>query len=209
MPEFSEEDLSVEDIRWVEAFAQRAMLENQIGYEPAYEWAHDVVLTFYQRQLIFDGKLQREPEESLHSKRLFYEWETAQQVRQKEEWRIAGERHEQACIRRKSNERRRQECEAVLAAEFKEAGGRNRWCLLKFIEGARQCDLAELIGVSRARVGGIIAQARRREYLLHLRRMRPRLLPLGRPIDMGGRRDVWLTYYPPADPRLDNMEPIV
>jgi hypothetical protein len=36
--------------------------------------------------------------------------------------------------------------------------------------------------------------------------MRPRYY-LGRPIDMGGPRDIWLTYYPSADPRLDNMEP--
>jgi hypothetical protein len=31
---------------------------------------------------------------------------------------------------------------------------------------------------------------------------------LGRPVDMGGPRDVWLTYLPAADPRLDNMVPV-
>jgi len=27
-------------------------------------------------------------------------------------------------------------------------------------------------------------------------------------MDMGGPRNVWLTYYPSLDPRLDNMEPV-
>lgn len=31
---------------------------------------------------------------------------------------------------------------------------------------------------------------------------------LGRPIDMGGPRDVWLEFGVPPDPRLDNMYPV-
>lgn len=35
-----------------------------------------------------------------------------------------------------------------------------------------------------------------------------RTKPPHRPIDMGGPRDVWLVFYPPPDPRLDNMVPV-
>ena len=31
---------------------------------------------------------------------------------------------------------------------------------------------------------------------------------LNRPLDMGGPRDVWLEFYPPPDPRFDNMAPV-
>lgn len=51
-----------------------------------------------------------------------------------------------------------------------------------------------------------IAERARRKRLTDDARLRR--VMLARPRDMGGPRDVWMTFFPPPDPRLDNMEPV-
>jgi hypothetical protein len=73
-------------------------------------------------------------------------------------------------------------------------------------------EIGDDIGISRTRVDQICWQQEeidwhRRDNWLKLKPWRTPANP-GRPIDMGGPRDVWLEYRPPADPRLDNMEPV-
>jgi hypothetical protein len=80
------------------------------------------------------------------------------------------------------------------------------------LAGRRLQQIADDLGISRNRVDQICC--RQEEIDRHRRdnwlKPKPWRNPVnrGRPIDMGGPRDVWLHYRVAADPRLDNMEPV-
>lgn len=91
---------------------------------------------------------------------------------------------------------------------------RNRWICEQRQSGRKLADIGRDVGLSRERVRSIVWKA---QYAEASRcRLVARLVARGlieptnkgRPIDMGGPRDVWLTFFPPPDPRLDNMEPV-
>jgi hypothetical protein len=68
----------------------------------------------------------------------------------------------------------------------------------------RLTHIAELLGVTPTRARQIYLEAEE-----DVRRASFDKLPTqSRPIDMGGPRDVWLEFYPPPDPRFDNMAPV-
>ena len=91
-------------------------------------------------------------------------------------------------------------------------GGRNHRIWQAYREGRTYADVAAEFGLSISRVRGIVflqqetedarIRAARRCWAASRR-------DLGRPLDMGGPRDVWLTYLPSFDPRFDNMVPVV
>jgi hypothetical protein len=73
--------------------------------------------------------------------------------------------------------------------------------------GRTSRDVAAEFGLSRSRVSQIASVQDRVEaarLVLGLTRQTAR-----RELDMGGPRDVWLTYLPSPDPRFDNMVPVV
>jgi hypothetical protein len=107
----------------------------------------------------------------------------------------------------KQAERRRQR-HAALQHDFAAYGGRDNWI---WHQGQTRtfASIADEIGLSRERVRNIFDQADRRKA------WRATIAPFdlvrrdtSRPLDMGGPRDVWLTFYPSADPRVDNMAPV-
>lgn len=108
----------------------------------------------------------------------------------------------------KEMDERRAKLHAALEPEFNAYGGRNKWIWHQCHSGRGFQDVGTQIGLHRQRVRQIYeAQERWRIW-------RAKILPFekvemnrGRPIDMGGPRDVWLTFFPSPDPRLDNMEP--
>jgi hypothetical protein len=84
---------------------------------------------------------------------------------------------------------------------------RNAWVYRQRLAGRILREIADAVGLSRGRVNQI-CEVQEKQDMRHKRQWpRPWRAPrnLGRPIDMGGPRDVWLTYGVPADPRLDNM----
>lgn len=67
-------------------------------------------------------------------------------------------------------------------------------------------DIGDEYGLSVERIRQIAAKFERiEETRQNKKRYRPNL---GRPIDIGGPRDVWMTFHPSPDPRLDIMEPV-
>lgn len=86
---------------------------------------------------------------------------------------------------------------------------RDRWIMLERLAGRTQKSIAEQLGMAQGTISNVCRQYKRRQgwrYELFLARRQRQ--GLGRPVDMGGTRDVWLTYYPSPDPRLDIMEPV-
>lgn len=89
---------------------------------------------------------------------------------------------------------------------------RNEWVYRQWLGGRTLQEIAQIVGRSRARVEQICC----RQEEINCKRAEKWSMPKpwrapvnnGRPVDMGGPREVWLTYYPPPDPRLDNMEPV-
>ncbi len=65
-------------------------------------------------------------------------------------------------------------------------------------------EIAECLGVSTARARQIYMEAMEDMTRFHIC-VRTHL---GRVQDPGGPRDVWLEFYPPPDPRFDNMAPV-
>jgi hypothetical protein len=93
-------------------------------------------------------------------------------------------------------------------------GGRRHRIWQAVRSGRTSRDVAAEFGLSRSRVSQIASvQDRVEAARLEVERNRvwarvAARRELGRPVDMGGPRDVWLTYLPPPDPRLDNMVPV-
>jgi len=234
--------LSPEDLLWIEAIAQRAIVKYKqnaiawrvtynatIDYNTAYAEALSEVEGFYQKQLNQWGWVEREAEQQLRTKRLEYEEETErvrQFIKQKQdgerqriekfntEWKERNkdniEREESWLAVRKYNAQQRKRLAIrdveveVLQCMIDGHGGRNRWVFQEWLKGRSLDSIAINIGRTRTRVHEIVQREIRRAR-------RPRVSytpPKGRPLDMGGPRDVWLTYYPSPDPRLDNMEPV-
>lgn len=61
-----------------------------------------------------------------------------------------------------------------------------------FLETIGKKVIREILGVER------------KASIIPVLRQRP---TISRPIDMGGPRDIWLTFMPSPDPRLDSMVP--
>jgi hypothetical protein len=116
---------------------------------------------------------------------------------------------------------------AELADEIAAAGGRNGWVYEQRQLGRTYRAIADDVGLLSERVRQICKKEERRrrrwepecereEYERRIAKAfaawEKTLVP-GRPIDIDAaertqRRDVWLTYLPPPDPRLDNMVPV-
>lgn len=207
--------LSPEDTHWVQAIARRAMLTRGWDQDDAYKEALAAVEGFYWEQLTEIGWIEREVEHQLQIKRVAYEKETdkiAKRMEEDRQFEITRyqKRQEklkvaklQVAVRLKKHE--------SLAEEFAAAGGRGRWVYREWLDGRMQSAIAGQLGISKTRVSAIVKKEERLE-----RSRRARLYKTwleanpnrGRPLDMGGPRDVWLTYYPSSDPRLDNMDPV-
>jgi hypothetical protein len=196
--------LSAEDELWIEAIVQRA-IKTRNHYnaysEPEYYIRRQASLEverFYYLQLTYYGWIERESEAQLRTKRLAYEAETE---------RLRQERIE-ADIEAKRQWFERRDRRLATAAElqplFDAAGGRDRWIHQQRRAGRSVDDIVNQLGYAWTTIHNIAShenESSRRRY-----RARMEILKR-RPLDMGGPRDVWLTYYPPPDPRLDNMEP--
>ena len=82
---------------------------------------------------------------------------------------------------------------------------RQRQVMDALMIGRSQKSVAAELGISQSRVWQICRQTKLRleqtGNTLHC------CSHLSRPIDMGGPRDVWMTYRPGPDPHLDYMEP--
>ncbi len=75
-------------------------------------------------------------------------------------------------------------------------------------DGMTLQQIGDEIGVSRERIRQMLATANRQMQKTK-RRLHPRamLARITEP-ERDAPRDVWLTYYPSADPRLDNVKPV-
>jgi hypothetical protein len=109
---------------------------------------------------------------------------------------------------REARDKRQAEMQPV----FDRVGGRGRWCLIERSKGRTFAAIGRDGGLSTSRVQQLCAREQRRDEK-RVARWRAHVwsrteVNRGRPIDMGGPRDVWLHYGPPADPRLDNREPV-
>lgn len=102
---------------------------------------------------------------------------------------------------------RREKLHAAMQREFDAYGGRNKWIWHQCRNHTYQ-SVAEQIGLTVARVKEIEQiETRYRRRRIGIQPFERPEINKGRPIDMGGPRDVWLTFFPSPDPRLDNMEP--
>lgn len=165
--------LSPEDLLWVKALAERVMFTYRYEYSRAYNIAYRAVERFYQ-----DSRNVREDDIELRLKRLSYELETAK-LRQ----RLS------AC-RAKDNARRAKH--ESLQDEFDEVGGRNRWVFVQYYFHSRKpAYIGSQLGISRNRVYQILQQELDRECK-RWRRVYTTRVNKGRPIDMGGPRNVWV-----------------
>lgn len=90
---------------------------------------------------------------------------------------------------------------------FPDSKARMTWVLYQCRAGVRQADIARMLGLSPERTRQLRMKAERHHKGWAARRWLPPTR-IFRPIDMGGPRDVWLEFYPPPDPRLDNMAPV-
>lgn len=87
---------------------------------------------------------------------------------------------------------------------------RHRWVYERRAEGHTLQQIGDALRLSRERIRQMLKkegrrQARRQKTVWSWYEIRQ---SPGRPLDMGGPRDVWLTYGPSPDPRLDNMVPV-
>jgi hypothetical protein len=129
--------------------------------------------------------------------------------RQEQEWQARYEaRLPILAAEREARERRRAEMQPV----FDRVGGRGRWCFIERSRGRTFAAIGRDAGLHPAGVQQLCAKEARLDEK-RLARWRARVwsrteVNRGRPIDMGGPRDVWLHYGPSADPRLDNREPV-
>jgi hypothetical protein len=108
--------------------------------------------------------------------------------------------YERAIKEREERERQRIAAHTALAGEFSAAGNRERWVAIERARGRALQDIADQLGLGPER----IRQMHHKHLLkarLSMRRFRASRENIGRPIDMGGPRDVWLEYGPVADPR--------
>jgi hypothetical protein len=216
-------NLSFQDICWVEAIAQRTIVNYSqrivaMKYKAAYAQALREVTAFYLDQRDTWGWIEREAEPQLRAKRLEYEKETDRlrrinaeldEIRRvRDEWYDT--RYEQRVAVRKYNAQQRKRLGVrdaeveVFQCMFDMAGGRGRWAYQEWLKGRSYASIGKNLNCSMERVRQIVQREIRRGN-------RPRKSyspPKGRPMDMGGPRNVWLTYYPSLDPRLDNMEPV-
>jgi hypothetical protein len=100
----------------------------------------------------------------------------------------------------KERERKRIAAHTALAGEFSAAGNRERWVAIERAKGRSLRDIADQLGLGPER----IRQMHHKHLLkarLSMHRFRVSRGNIGRPIDMGGPRDVWLEYGPGTDPR--------
>ncbi len=84
---------------------------------------------------------------------------------------------------------------------------RRLWVYTERLSGRTFKSIGEEIGVSVSRASELFRRAER-EMRRKLYHPPVRERELGRPLDMGGPRDVWLEFYVPPDPRFDNMAPV-
>ena len=82
---------------------------------------------------------------------------------------------------------------------------RRIWVAEQRREGLSFKDIGECLGVSTCRARQIYLEA---EHDVMWRGACARA-HLSRICDPGGPRDMWLEFYPPPDPRFDNMVPVV
>jgi hypothetical protein len=94
---------------------------------------------------------------------------------------------------------------------FKHGIERAEYAYRLFQEGEIGAIIGRLLEVTPSRAYQLVHQGRRsilRKEVLKAKGLYKTKRPkdrsnLGRPIDMGGPRDEWLTFYPSADPRID------
>jgi hypothetical protein len=111
-------------------------------------------------------------------------------------------------LRIEKQTKHREKLHAALQHEFDAYGGRGKWIWHQRKTRTLK-SIGDQIGLSRDRVNQIAKQVeRRRNRQAAIRPFEFPEINKGRPIDMGGPRDVWLTFFPSPDPRLDNMEPV-
>lgn len=122
-------------------------------------------------------------------------------IRQK----IAQERRQQADERRQARQERCQTKAKALEATVRLTGSaRMGYVLQRRAEGATLKQIGIEIGRVRETVRQIESRAKRKMK----RRQICSRVHLARPLDMGGPRDIWLTFMPSPDARFDNMEPV-
>jgi hypothetical protein len=118
------------------------------------------------------------------------------------------ERERRYEISRRAEETRqsRKAARDAAAARFESLRHRYMWAYEQRLAGRSFGSIGEELSISAAAASQLVARAER-----YVRRAAGKVRPragLARPIDMGGPRDAWLTFYPPPDPRFDNMEPV-
>jgi hypothetical protein len=102
---------------------------------------------------------------------------------------------------------RRAKLHDALKHDFAAYGGRNIWIWHQHKEGRTLQSIADQIGLTKTRVNDIFKNVDRyKQWRAHIQPFDRPEINKGRPIDMGGPRDIWLTYFPSPDPRFDNME---
>jgi hypothetical protein len=187
--------LSPEDSMWVRAIAQRAVVERGWTYVGACTQAYqDIVQHYEETDFIPHDDI------ALRLQRLIYENETDQIVRERDERRR--EEYEYWNKRRAEFKKKQAERDVILAKlqpEFDKYGGRNRWIHAQYLKGKTLREIGEQTHLTTSRISGIIKQRQRHEvrwWIMYFKMRRRQ-----RPIDMGGPRDVWLTYTPTRDPR--------
>jgi hypothetical protein len=190
--------LSPEDVYWIEAISRRAELTRGWSRPQAYAEAKKVVEGFYEEQIATYGWIEREIEAQLKIKRLDYEAATDKYVKEQEEHREL-----QRIWAEKAEARRKKQ--QPLEKEFKAAGGMRRWAYIEHHKGKTNAELARQLGMTRSGIGNMLNTQARIERGNYYRW--PILHPTqSRVIDMGGPRDVWLTFFPSPDPRVDDIE---
>ena len=103
--------------------------------------------------------------------------------------------------------RQREPLRLAAMERFGSTAKRNRWILSQHVINGRSLRaIAAEVGISSSRAAEIYHREVRKQKRW-AEQYHPTSPYLGRPIDMGGPRDVWLTFYPSPDPRFDNMEP--
>lgn len=130
----------------------------------------------------------------------------AEEVKQREEKRA---RYEAWLERTHEEYLRREKLNASFAEAFKAAGGKERWAAIERAKGRGLKSIGDQIGRSPERIRQMLLKYDERIAPLARRRRQWSRTNLGRPVDMGGPRDVWLEYGVSPDPRLDNMTPVL
>lgn len=177
--------LSLEDEAWIVAITERVVLELKWSRHYAEYEARRLVVSFYEKQ-----KCKSE----LRRKRPIYENQTAQQRADYDAWNAEYNRKVE----------RRELMHGVLKCQFDAVGGSRRWVVLRRRQGRSRQFLSDMLYLTVPRIGQMEHEQKSAELNWLFKHNSQ-----SRPIDMGGPRDVWLTYYSPPDPRLDNMEPVL